>query len=429
MSPFPSIWPTKTIGELFDIGAGKSVTPASRTGKTHFPFLRTSNVFWGRIDTTDVDTMHFTPEELEAKSLTPGDLLVCEGGDIGRSAIWGGELPVCAFQNHLHRLRPIHGDTITRFYMYYLQAGFTQLGIYEGAGNKTTIPNLSRGRLAELEVPQPKEHEQRKIAAVLWKLRRAVATQDKLIATTRDLKQSAMNRLFTQGLRGEPIQETEIGPIPASWRIATIDEFATVNSGGTPSRTNPEYWTGGSIPWVKTGEVDYCVIEDTEEKVTAEGLANSAAKIFPKGTLLVAMYGQGVTRGKVAVLGIDAATNQACAALQLKNKKIDANFLYYILVAGYERLRGLAHGGQQQNLNGDLIRGFAFGVTDDLEEQRDIASALTTIDHKLAHHQKKRAALNDLFQTMLHKLMTGEIRVADLDIDTSEIIAPVGALA
>jgi type I restriction enzyme S subunit len=238
-----------------------------------------------------------------------------------------------------------------------------------------------------------------------------------------------MNRLFTQGLRGEPIQETEIGPIPASWRIATIDEFATVNSGGTPSRTNPEYWTGGSIPWVKTGEVDYCVIEDTEEKVTAEGLANSAAKIFPKGTLLVAMYGQGVTRGKVAVLGIDAATNQACAALQLKNKKIDANFLYYILVAGYERLRGLAHGGQQQNLNGDLIRGFAFGVTDDLEEQRDIASALTTIDHKLAHHQKKRAALNDLFQTMLHKLMTGEIRVADLDIDTSEIIAPVGALA
>jgi type I restriction enzyme S subunit len=386
-------------------------------------------VFWGRIDTTDVDTMHFTPEELEAKSLTPGDLLVCEGGDIGRSAIWGGELPVCAFQNHLHRLRPIHGDTITRFYMYYLQAGFTQLGIYEGAGNKTTIPNLSRGRLAELEVPQPKEHEQRKIAAVLWKLRRAVATQDKLIATTRDLKQSAMNRLFTQGLRGEPIQETEIGPIPASWRIATIDEFATVNSGGTPSRTNPEYWTGGSIPWVKTGEVDYCVIEDTEEKVTAEGLANSAAKIFPKGTLLVAMYGQGVTRGKVAVLGIDAATNQACAALQLKNKKIDANFLYYILVAGYERLRGLAHGGQQQNLNGDLIRGFAFGVTDDLEEQRDIASALTTIDHKLAHHQKKRAALNDLFQTMLHKLMTGEIRVADLDIDTSEIIAPVGALA
>jgi type I restriction enzyme S subunit len=87
-------------------------------------------------------------------------------------------------------------------------------------------------------------------------------------------------------------------------------------------------------------------------------------------------------------------------------------------------LRGLAHGGQQQNLNTDLIRGFSFGLPSDLDEQRDIATALATIDRKLAHHQKKRATLNDLFQTTLHQLMTAQIRVADLDIDTSEVTTP-----
>jgi type I restriction enzyme S subunit len=411
----PKTWPAHTIGNLFDIGAGKSVTPQSRTQEPKAPFLRTSNVFWGRIDTTEVDAMHFTPEESAAKTLLPGDLLVCEGGDIGRSAIWNGELPQCSFQNHLHRLRPKRYEVVPHFFMYYLQAGFTQLGIYEGAGNKTTIPNLSRSRLASLEVPLPPKPEQQKIAAVLWKLQRAIATQDRLLAATADLKQSAMQQLFTHGLHGEPLKQTEIGPMPRSWKPTSIGSIAKLSAGGTPSRGNPEYWQDGIIPWVKTGEVDYGVILDTEEKITPLGLQNSAAKLLPKGTLLVAMYGQGVTRGKAAILGIEATTNQACAAILADKKKVRTDFLFHTLAHGYERLRGLAHGGQQQNLNADLIRGFTFARPQDTDEQRAIAAALATIDKKLTHHRAKRAALHDLFETLLHKLMTAEIRVADHD--------------
>jgi len=252
-------------------------------------------------------------------------------------------------------------------------------------------------------------------------MQRAIATQDRLIATTRDLKQSAMQQLFTHGLRGEPLKDTTIGPMPESWKPITIGDIASVGSGGTPSRTNPAYWLDGTIPWVKTGEVDYCVINDTEEKITPEGLRNSAAKIYSKGTLLMAMYGQGITRGKVAMLGIDASINQACAAIQTHGDRTHPDFLYYVLTHNYEQLRGLAHGGQQQNLNADLIRGFSFGLPSDLAEQHAIAAALAAIDRKLAHHQQKRAALNDLFQTTLHQLMTAQIRVASLDIDTSEV--------
>ena len=196
------IWPTETIGDLFDIGAGKSVTPKARHGEPKHPFLRTSNVFWGRMDLREVDSMHFTKDEIASKSLRKGDLLVCEGGDIGRAAIWNGELTDCSFQNHIHRLRSKHKNIVSRFYMYYLQSGFTQLGIYEGAGNKTTIPNLSRNRLSALSVPKPDETEQNKIAALLWKIQRAIEVEDKLTATARELKQATMRQLFSCGLRG-----------------------------------------------------------------------------------------------------------------------------------------------------------------------------------------------------------------------------------
>ena len=102
--------------------------------------------------------------------------------------------------------------------------------------------------------------------------------------------------------------------MPAS-HVSGIRANYRLVAGGTPERDNPAYWHEGTIPWVKTGEVDYCVITDTEEKITQSGLDNSAAKLLPSGTVLVAMYGQGITRGKVAMLGIEAATNQACVGL------------------------------------------------------------------------------------------------------------------
>lgn len=296
----------------------------------------------------------------------------------------------------------------------------------KGLNSHSAVPGLNRESAYPLPCSIPSTSEQEKIAAVLWKLQRAIATQDRLIAAIRDLKQSAMQRLFTHGMRGESLKETEIGLMPESWNPTSIGDIAFVSSGGTPSRANPAYWLNGTIPWVKTGEVDYCVINDTEEKITPQGLQDSAAKILPKGTLLLAMYGQGITRGKAAILGIDASVNQACAAIRPRDDRTDPDFLYYVLTHGYERLRGLAHGGQQQNLNADLIRGFSFGLPTDTDEQRDIAAALATLDRKLAHHQHKRAALNDLFQTMLHQLMTAQIRVVDLDIDTSEVAARAG---
>lgn len=192
-----SLWSTTTVDALFHIGSGKSVTPAARHGEPKYPFLRTSNVLWGRLDLTEVDSMAFSDDEIKSKSLRAGDLLVCEGGDIGRAAIWSGELERCGFQNHLHRLRPRDGDVIPAFYMYYLRLGFTQLGIYGGAGNKTTIPNLSRNRLGALQVPKPPRVVQVEIATALGTIQRAILVSEAKLATNRELFDSLLHQLMT----------------------------------------------------------------------------------------------------------------------------------------------------------------------------------------------------------------------------------------
>ncbi len=305
------------------------------------------------------------------------------------------------------------------FFVLWMEAAFQLLKLYGGVGNRTTIPNLSSARLKEFKFPLPPPPEQQKITAVLAKIQQAVELQEAILANLRELKKSLMNRLFTQGLRGEKLKQTEIGTMPVSWEAVRIDSVADISSGGTPDRSVEEYWEGGTIPWVKTAEVDYLVIHDTQEKITQAGLNNSAARLYPKGTLLVAMYGQGITRGRVGILGIEATTNQACAALQPKGD-VEMQFLFYYLTLSYDRLRALGHGANQRNLNSQLIGQFRVPKPNK-DEQTKIASILRTIDEKLAVHESRKTALQDLFKTTLNQLMTGAVRVADLDIDTSEV--------
>ncbi|WP_216638746.1 restriction endonuclease subunit S [Mycobacterium asiaticum] len=410
-----TFWPTKSLGYLFIVGAGKTMSAASRIGENKVPFLRTSNVFWDEIDLAQVDEMAIPDRELADKLVEPGDLLVCEGGEIGRAAIWEGGPAPMSFQNHLHRLRPQVADVDPRFYVYFLQSAFTQLGIFEGAGNKTTIPNLSSGRLKALEVPHPPLAEQVAIADVLRHVQRARRLNKRVLLTTQELKSAVMEQLFTRGLRGEAQRETEVGPVPESWTVAAIDEHFSVVSGGTPSRSNATYWSGGTIPWVKTTEVNYSVITETEEHITQAGLNGSAAKLLPPGTLLMAMYGQGVTRGKVGILGIEASCNQACAAITPTDDVV-AQYLYHYLTSRYEAIRSLAHGGQQQNLNLDIVRKIDVPVPPTIVEQQEIIDVLDALDRKIDLHRRKRGVLDQLFKSLLQKLMTGEISVDDLDL-------------
>lgn len=411
-------WQWCPIGELFEIGAGKTMSAAARGADAKVPFLRTSNVFWDRIDLTTLDEMFIPPHELERKLLEPGDLLVCEGGAIGRAAIWDGAAATMSFQNHLHRLRPKVEELEPRFYVFFLQCAFTQLGIFAGAGNKTTIPNLSSSRLSALEVPKPSLAVQQAIVKALGCLRDAQRLHGELLAGTNELKRAVMEMVFRAGLHGSPQVDSSIGLVPEDWVVESLGESHTVQTGGTPRRNNASYWDDGAIPWVKTAEVAYATIVETSEHITERALAETSIKLFDPGTLLLAMYGQGVTRGKVAKLGIAATCNQACAAIQSRAGVVDPDYLQLYLEWNYEYIRSRAHGGQQQNLNLDIVRQLPVAYPPAIEEQRAIASLLNSIDAKLRLHRDRVTVVQELYQRLLHDLMTGEIRADQLTLAT-----------
>ena len=143
--------------------------------------------------------------------------------------------------------------------------------------------------------------------------------------------------------------------------VKSLKEVCKTSSGGTPSRKNKEYY-GGETPWVKTTEVRNTVIYDTEEKITSKGIASSSAKLYPAGSLVIAMYGQGATRGRTAKLGVDAATNQACLVLTKIDPVLDVDFLWYYLMVSYDEMRALASGNNQPNLSADLLGGFPIPI-------------------------------------------------------------------
>ncbi len=226
------------------------------------------------------------------------------------------------------------------------------------------------------------------------------------IELERESKAALMQRLFTHGTRGEPRKQTEIGEMPENWKVVRLGEISRVSSGGTPDRSQPSYWNG-SIPWVKTGEIDYNTIIETSEGITEEGLKNSSAKLYAPGTLLMAMYGQGVTRGRVALLGIDAAINQACAAI-IASESVLSEYLFHLFAFSYDKIRNLGHGANQTNINALIIKSIQVPLPT-LPEQQEIASMLCACDAKIEALEREVDKLDELFRALLEELMTGRL--------------------
>lgn len=196
-------WERRRLGELLYVQQGVAMSPKRREGISPHPFLRTLNVLWGHVDLSMLDQMDFTDEEVAKLSLKPGDLLVCEGGEVGRTAIWRGELEGCLYQNHIHRLRGLSDNVVPDFYVYWMQAAFQVFGSYSGQESKTTIPNLSGSQLKSFKVPLPLVEEQEHIASELKdkmtqaeKLKEAI---EKQLGAINALPQAILRKAF----RGE----------------------------------------------------------------------------------------------------------------------------------------------------------------------------------------------------------------------------------
>lgn len=289
-----------------------------------------------------------------------------------------------------------------RFLGYYLsQVDYAQFQDRQIKGN-----TLNKSKIDRIPVPVVDVSEQVAIADHLDAIRCLIETEREALATTRELLQVLGRTLTAPGKEDAK-----------AWVFEPIGDRHEVSSGATPSRSVPDYWEGGTVPWVKTAEVNYRVIKQTSEKITEKGLEDSAAKILPAGTVVMAMYGQGKTRGQVGMLGIDAAMNQACAAIKSIDGLVDPRYLYQYLALQYEEVRALAHGGQQQNLNLDIVRDFPIAYPADVAEQVRIAGVLEALRAKADLHVTRARHAEALFDATLRDLMYGNLRIPGVVAD------------
>lgn len=197
--------------------------------------------------------------------------------------------------------------------------------------------------------------------------------------------------------------------IPENWVQTTLEEVAKWGSGGTPSRRKPEYFQG-EIPWIKTGELGAMYIFDAKEKITEEAVAQSSAKIFPKGSVGIAMYG--ATIGKLSIWGIDASTNQACAVGLSTPFLLDNKFLYYYLASQKRKLIKEGKGGAQPNISQGLLKSWPISLPPFNEQKRIVAKIeelFTKLDAGVASLQVAQAQLKTYRQALLKHAFEGKL--------------------
>lgn len=200
--------------------------------------------------------------------------------------------------------------------------------------------------------------------------------------------------------------------VPQGWRLQAIDEFAKTSAGGTPSTQEPEYWDNGIIPWMSSGEVHKKRVKNVAQKITELGFQNSSAKLFPKGTILVALAGQGKTRGTVAISEIELTTNQSIAGVIIKDKTVSPDYVYQNLDSRYEELRAVSGGSGRAGLNLAII-GEQQLMLPPLTEQKKIAAILSSIDKVIEKTRAQVDKLKDLKTGMMQELLTKGIGHAE----------------
>ena len=203
-------------------------------------------------------------------------------------------------------------------------------------------------------------------------------------------------------------KQTKVGIIPEDWEIVKLGKLTTVETGKTPLRSNKQFWDNGTINWATTTEVNETYIVSTNEKITNQAVAELKMKILPINTILLAMYGQGKTRGKVALLRIESTINQAFASIK-PNKNYSTNFIFNYLDKSYEKIRDLSHGSNQDNLNLDIVKALQIPLPP-LKEQEKIAEILTTWDEAITKQTELLEAKELQKKGLMQKLLSGEVR-------------------
>ena len=386
-------WQTKRLGDVLQLNYGKSLPVKSRV-EGPIPVYGSNGV---------VGT------HTEAIVDAPG-LIVGRKGSAGQVHLSHG--PFCPIDTTFYVTANDAPDTDLAFLFYLLQ----HINLKRIIGD-VGVPGLNREMAYMEQVRFPAAlSEQKKIARVLSTAQRAIEAQKRIIQTTTELKKTLMHKLFTEGTRGEPQKQTEIGPIPESWEVATIEEHCIASAFG-PRFSSSLYSPDGNILTLRTtdmeddGRIDY----DTAPKVRID-YSKFEKHYLREGDVVVSRSGTCGIAGVFDGHPMPVLPGAFLIRLRMKPSVQPAFLRHYInSPVGRPRILQLAEGAIQKNISGTRLRGLAIPLPS-LPEQTEIAAAVKTIDRKLESHRGKHKTAQDLFRTLLHELMTAKVRVHDLNL-------------
>jgi type I restriction enzyme, S subunit len=402
----PDEWEPASVGRMGEVVTGKALA-VNALGPQR-PYLRTKNVFDGRIDIDDVLSMPMSDAQFKQFELKYGDVLLNEGQSlelVGRCAVYRDEYPEpCAIQNQLLRFRAksgVSGEFASHLFRYSQQTGvFARVAL-----QTTSIAHLGGKRFENLVLAWPPQSEQGAIAAALSDVDALLGGLDRLIAKKRDLKQAAMQQLLTG--------QTRLPGFHGSWEVKRLgDVISHCFSGATPRRNRPAFFRG-NIRWITSGELNYNVITDTLEKISREAVAETNLTILPIGTFLMAITGLEAegTRGACGIVGAPSTTNQSCMAVFPTGALMPEYLFHYYVYCGKSLALQYCQGTKQQSYTASLVKQLPVYLPPSPAEQTAIAAVLSDMDAELAALEARRDKTRALKQGMMQELLTGKTRL------------------
>ena len=350
-------------------------------------------------------------------------MLLTEGGDfdkLGRGFVWNGELPECIHQNHVFAVRVDQSQLDPHFFAYQAQSPHGKQYFLSVAHKTTNLACINTTKLKAFPVRIPPLSEQKEIVYILSTVQHAIKAQERIIQTTTELKKALMQKLFSEGLRGEPQKETEIGLVPESWGVVPLSDVCRFQSGGTPSKQNPDFWQG-TIPWVSPKDMKRPRLNDVADHISIEAL-ESGSKLAPAGSVFVVVRGMILAKTvPVAIATVPMAINQDIKAI-VPGAELRSDFLLYALEAFresmFKKVGRSGHG--TATLMGHEVAAFKIPLPD-MQTQEEIAYAFQNIERKKELHEQKYTSIQALFSTLLHELMAAKTRVNQLNLNTELI--------
>ena len=361
-----------------------------------------------------------TFKEFDCTEIHPGDILICRLAEpVGRACLAPKldspmitSVDVCILKS-----RP---EVNAKFVVYMLSSA-QYLGFMEGQCRGGTRDRVSRTFLGSVRVSLPPSSEQSSIAAFLdretAKIDALVTEQQRLMELLKEKRQAVISHAVTKGLNPRAAMKPSgidwLGNVPEHWAIPRLCYNAAIENGTTPSRDNPEYWLGGDIPWLSSGEVNQYRITQAQEFITQAALNECSLRLLPVGTIVAGMIGQGKTRGLSASLEIEATINQNLAAI-VPGKNLIPDYLLYIFQSVYEYLREFGRGGNQAALNCEILSALRIPLPPPQEQSQICAllnSRLQEFDTLTAEAQRAIDLLQERRTALISAAVTGQIDV------------------